>query len=746
MRTVRLPGTAAVATWATLLLAAFAGIARADDCLPLGGTVVGAECQIGTDELKCGLFNLTRTLHIVGAGKIQAGDCGLEIDITGNLILDGATGSQAKPRIVSPVQGSPVAGGLTVMASGNIELRGNGTGSGGAVVSSRETTCQPPPADDSSRWAVPGSVILVAGGDIVLERGSAVLATSTCSMGEIALLARGSIVIDGTISMEGPRVLSKATGGPVTVTAGADLLLGDEGSVRSDTDTHGPNRVHLEAVDLVIHGEVASTSGGDRPSGDVPGGCAGGQRSDKPADSRACVELVAQGTLTVDRSAHAASVRADVGTRGTQGVGWISLHGGGDIAVLGGDESAGDAGFVLRANGSNALPHGGRVILKSRDGGIVTSGLAIQANGEASTGTGGWLTIQSGGSGAGNGLIDLTDATIEARGAAGGTGAAGGLIEIRSYNDVVRGSAAASLDASGGAGRTDGSVTVQGCATTPPAVDFDGTVAPSATVVAPACGGTPSRPGYLALGPGRITGTINATDPPFSNFIAFLDANGDDLRQPGERFVTTDATSKFVFTTLRDSSYRVCVAPKLLQFKTTGATVPTCRTANVAAPTHAASVSFDSILVAPDAPCVGAGKCTGTIRLKPTHVDMLELKGTLVFGSPFDPRYEKLTVKLSTIANPSATLHNRALSSGKCLGSSKTCTFSDANAKTQGGFGLVRFTTSSNSTNEVGYTIQTYADLHAAQASMSVSIELGDDKFLTTKPWKKTSSTTWVMK
>lgn len=705
--------------------------ATEDDCALLGGALVGAECQIASDQSKCGVFWLKETLHVLGEGNLEVG-CDLEVDVTGDIVLDAGQGKKAQPRIVSPAKGSNGAGGITLFASGDIVLRGKGNASGGAAISSVETVCN---ATNTVPSAVgpPATITLVAGGGLVVERGASVTASTKCALRAMTLSTLGGMTIDGSLVMQGARgVRGTKTGGPLTLTAGGDVLIDDHAVVQSVSATSGANRVHVEGNDVVVHGDVASIASGDQPPGDIPGGCAGTQRADKPADARACVEVVSQQTATIDGSSpHAGVLRGEVGDSGSQGTAWVSIHALHDIAITGG------AGYAVRVNGTKTVPHGGRVILKSVGGGIVASGRAMQANALGTNGSGGIVFPQAGGAGK---AVDFADASVQAIGGSSGTG---GTIDARSFNGSVLGSAASILDATGG---TPGLIRLQGCAGATPAIAFDGTASPAPTLLDSQCGGTPSVPDYIPFGAGHIGGSINL---PIPDLLVFLDEDGDEFLTPGERFIESTASTLFSFANLADGTYHVCVAAKTISSEVELVGHGACATATLTPEARDLTITLSPTTVTNSAEldCKQGATCSASIAKKQTNYLFTQSGSFTPQGTnkAYNPHTDTFAMKLIRPSD-GTLLFDVLFHAGQCVGTSTNCTYKDASAKTAsvntdgqiGHLGLAHLRVLKDLT--IAIDIQVYGDLSAAGGVLDTQMDLGINRYREGHNWTPTKS------
>ena len=107
---------------------------------------------------------------------------------------------------------------------------------------------------------------------------------------------------------------TKGRGGPITIDACCDLVIGDTGKVISQGRDPGADLVHLQACIVEIFGLVASTGPGHEA---VRGNLCNVNRPGKPANSGACVEIWAGTTLLIDSTGvHNGEVNADTAQAG----------------------------------------------------------------------------------------------------------------------------------------------------------------------------------------------------------------------------------------------------------------------------------------------------------------------------------------------------------------------------------------------------------------------------------------------
>ncbi len=371
---------------------------------------------------------------------------------------------------------------ITITAGGNVTLHGPSGSHPGAEISASKISG----AGDSGQA---GDITITAGGSVLLEPGSLIAADSTGSAGKIVMTAGGNADIDGTVesasTLSGTGAKQAPGGGPITIVAHCDLEISDAGVVSSRGRDPGADLVHLEGCNVNILGLVESTGPGHVVPNSPSNHCDSAFRPGKPSNSTACVECWAGNSLTIDRTAHG-EVNADTAQSGGHQIAWIDLFAAGDITIIGGTGT----NYAVHANEFVSTSDGGLITVKSTKGGVLTTNSAIQANGAfgaATGGAGGSVTVQA------SNDVNLTSASIQAKGDVTGGGAAGGHIANRSFNGQVTGSLPGELNASGGPPL--GTVTNQGCT----AVTYTGTSTPTAVVAPLACGGAPSVPSYVQL-------------------------------------------------------------------------------------------------------------------------------------------------------------------------------------------------------------------------------------------------------
>ena len=406
-----------------------ASTAYADDCLALGGNpaFLPAECRIdaaktASDAAHGGPFTISEPLRITGAGSILVpatpGGNALTLNIAGGLTIDLPTGAGGGRISGDVTTATGIGATISIEATGNIVI--HGSGASGARITSNQTA-------GSCSGGRGGNISLSANGSLIAEAGSAITSTSICGMGEIIIVADVAVTLKGVVSSDS----SIGRGGPVSVSAGCTLAVASTGRVTSQGKDPGADLVHLQGgCDVLIQGKVESTGPGHvRPPANR---CHAPDRSDKPDNASACVEIWSGGTLTIDSTGVLkGEINADTAqSGGTLCCAWIDLFALGDIKIKG--DTAGV--FAVHANQMSVnTSFGGHITVKSTGGNVTATGLAIQANATQAGGTGGAVTIEA------KRNVTLDEAQILAKGdsAAGGGFGTGGTVGVRAFTGTL---------------------------------------------------------------------------------------------------------------------------------------------------------------------------------------------------------------------------------------------------------------------------------------------------------------------
>ena len=403
-----------------------------------------------------GIFTVDGNLLLKNGGSITCNDpispvnedaCPIKINLTGSMEMLAGSSIFAENRI-----GGGSGGNIEIIARGNITLRGSNDSVLGAIISSSKIA-------GAGDTGTAGNITMNAtssASDIIIEDGSKVIADARGKAGTITMASNHFIVINGLVSSNGTTTAGK--GGPITIDAGCDVRLSDEGVVSSRGTDPGAELVHLEAgCQVAIFGLVQSTGSGHqtgiaRRCFDADGsGPNLPNRPDKPASSTTCVEIWAGDNLTIDNSgSRNGEISADVGlSGGASGRGWIDLYSRENVTIIS-DENSGlydcddrVTDFAVHANHCLGNGKGGLINVKSTENTISATGSVIQADNLPSGGAGGDINIES----ARNILIDSSN--LFARGdfnQAGGYGLGGkiganttigGVPGIRSFNGLI---------------------------------------------------------------------------------------------------------------------------------------------------------------------------------------------------------------------------------------------------------------------------------------------------------------------
>jgi uncharacterized repeat protein (TIGR01451 family) len=465
---------------------------------------------------------------VIEARNIRNGGNGGIISITvgGDLSMAATSGSNPGARIDNSAGGASnnnAGASLTLIVGGNMEMGSgsiikgesvqNGSGTNiritvGGDLTLRGTSVGPPPVGALISSSVPGGSggnagsITINVGDctttpptsaIVVEPGAVIKANSNKgAAGAIVMNACYAMDMDGLVESASGRSGTGATqgpgGGPITLDAGCELIITDDGVVSSRGNDPGADLVHLEACDVVIYGRVESTGSGHAVPNSPKNHLNNTYRPDKPTSSTAGVEVWA-GTILIDRTGtHKGEINADLCCGGgTQGTSWIDLFASGDITIIG----ASSGNFAVHANENMGTggtgSQGGIVTVKSTTGKITASGLALQANGLGGGGDGGTILVEA------TLDVDLSSGKLEAKGSTGGTGPHGGTINIRSFNEDIVSDDSSILDVTGNP-TPDGVVVLTACLTIgfPPGSVIPAAITPTKNILV--CGGAPELP------------------------------------------------------------------------------------------------------------------------------------------------------------------------------------------------------------------------------------------------------------
>lgn len=494
--------------------------ASADDCVALGGALNAGECQISGNQIKSNAnclggvsCQLDETLHFLNPSSLTISPIatGLTLNITGDFIMEPGS------KINGDVATSATAAKITVNATGNVTLK-QGVGlTPGAIITASQ------PSGSCTASAKAGKITLNADvdgnftGDVDIQGSSsagpddrAKVLANGCSGGEI-IITGVKINNDGLVESVG-RVSGIGAnqipgGGPITIDAACELTISDTGKVSSRGVDPGADLVHLEGGCTVeINGLVESTGIGHAVPTSPRNRCNSTFRPDKPANSTACVEVWAGGSLTINSLApHNGEINANTGgPGGSNGTGWIDLFARGDIGIIGFATTVGPTAtkWTVHANGlANTNDVGGLIDVESTEGEVSANGRALQANATGSGGKGGTINVEA------KLDVDVQGGLAQAKGATSGGAPAGGKITAQSWGTApatgsIVSDANSKLDVTGGLAAnpaTLGAITLTACGTIgfPPGVTAPAAVTPAKTTGV--CGGNPQLSSYVVL-------------------------------------------------------------------------------------------------------------------------------------------------------------------------------------------------------------------------------------------------------
>ncbi len=328
---------AMVVVAAVVLAVGMPGQASALTCTAVGGVDVAGDCTISTPITAFCPFVLTvpaGDLLITSTGSVNCNDSGvppngaspITITVSGDMEMQAGSVIRA-----DNTNDGGNGGTITLTVGGNFTMRGANGGSPGAVISSSKTGPGTGGAGDirikvGNVTVNPDDLTIecatTPSGDILLENGAKVLANAVGEAGSIKMFAGRNATISGLVSSEGTG--GDGRGGPITIDACCDLVVGDTGKVISKGADPGADLVHLQGCVVNIFGLVASTGPGHEPPF---ANLCNANRPGKPADSGACVEIWAGTTLLIDSTGtHKGQVNADTALLGgTQGSSWVDL-------------------------------------------------------------------------------------------------------------------------------------------------------------------------------------------------------------------------------------------------------------------------------------------------------------------------------------------------------------------------------------------------------------------------------------
>jgi hypothetical protein len=482
--------TAALVVAATALVLLSTGRAEADQCTSIGGVVAAGVCTVnspGPAAAISGTLTVDEDVLVKAGATIKVDPAGVVLNVNGNFTME------AGSVVDGSISGAGHGADITINASGDIKLLG---GSPGAEIIADQNagTCN----SSSSRG---GNITLIAQGNVTTENGSEITTVSPCGKGEIFI--KGVVLnLDGLALSQG--TTTKGRGGPITAQASCSLTVSPTGQLISQGRDPGADLVHVEGgCDVKILGLVASFGPGHTGL-TTPNRCVPPNRPDKPANSRACVEIWAGDSLLIDATGNNnGEIEADTAqSGGIEGRGWIDIFARGPITISG--DTA--APFAVHADQFLTNGRGGLITIKSITDAITMTGLAVQGSDTASGGRGSrgdpftspipGIVIEA------KLDVSMLGAEVEARGANTGGSPRGGVVSIRSFSGSILANASSLIDVTGRV-PADGAVFLTACTNIqfPPGQVTPATV--SVTKSTGTCTGSPLLPLEVVSGDGK---------------------------------------------------------------------------------------------------------------------------------------------------------------------------------------------------------------------------------------------------
>ncbi len=496
-----------------VLFSAFSAFAYADDCVALGGSIVGAECQISSNVNKVGSYTIDETLHILAGKTINASNdtnIGIDLTIDGNLLMDlgsriyandelGVPNEDASP-ITLDVQGDLEMNDKSGIFAENIRSGGDGgnigieTGGNILMKSGSNISSSDKAGGNPGGQPVAGNITITSGGNFVAETNT-VIATANAAgkAGHIRIEADGTVNIDGLVSV-GPStdvLSSKLTGfilargktknkaRTITIISNSQdepgVTIGTNAILVSQGEDPGVDKILLQGCGIDVNGLVGTVAQkshlNDSSGVSVPG----------IITLRSGTTININGQDLGDVGSAQARIRADDITGEKPKLRRVDLFANGKITVNG--ALSGDV-FTVTSNGGSATNQfGGTISAISLQDAILSSALAFQAKAFSESGgsDGGRINLSAKTS------VDIDTTSISAFGNNPSNGF-GGKIDAKSYSSDISwfsGMGDVRPTGDGVADANRGTVNLTACTV----VDVLGTLFPSS--------GNPTVPGIL---------------------------------------------------------------------------------------------------------------------------------------------------------------------------------------------------------------------------------------------------------
>ena len=590
----------------------FAGKASAVGNCPFG-TETATECLVtGAVTASSGTSTFLKTLHVSGAGHIDASNAGaggVLFDVTGDLLMDNGAVIEADDDNVA--SNNTGAADIAIKVSGNADLAVNSRISGenntqagrggnisltvagdmamhgtagvgtcsdtsqGALISSRrDGSGDFQPQSGDIRITV-GNLGVPPTGTFTEERCATVDAGSSIhSAGDIFISAGKTGQIEGNVLSESDQTGAGNLpgGGMIRIDAGCVLTETDSGVISSKGLDPGADLVHLSGCDVNVKGIVQSTSPGGGHEPGVANNCnldpALHPQLNGATAYAACIEIWGK-NVTIDSTTLGSKDGANADGIRAPDRAWVDVFAANNISITG-SQNASDP-YAVHANACDTN-NAGQAPCSNSFGGLLTvkanndvnlTGRALQATALALGGNGGNVFVHAGNN------VAFTNGSIDATAHTGSSNDAGGTVEVKAFNGGVTGTG--SIQARGDGLANPGSTDLISCA----AVTFAGTIDPAEGNVGNntgTCGGAPSIPstvsGYIVFHP-EIWEACNRP----ASFSISGTKHKDTLQGAGlpgwtinlynssnaqVAFTTTDASGQYVFNNLPAGTYKVC--------------------------------------------------------------------------------------------------------------------------------------------------------------------------------------------
>lgn len=414
------------------------------------------------DGSKNGIFTINGDLTIANGGSITCNDpsspsdnsaCPIKINVSQNFTIESGGAVLAENN-----NGGGSGGKIEITAGGAFLLKGPAGSSAAAKISSARTTTVGSGAG--------GDITINSTGNINFEAGTIVSSANQGGgkAGDISILAQKPMNFDGLISA-GPNntilptkltgfVLengdTKQRGGKINISCVhgevPGITVGTTGIIVSQGQDPASDTITIDTCGMNVYGLIASVS----------------KKSNASIGNSPKVIIKSSDAILVDgrdlgvSGTRQGRIRADYVIGEDHIPNELDIYAKKNISILG--PSTGQI-FVLSSNGGDATNQkGGTINLISTENKVQFSGLAAEADALPATGSiGGAINIDA------KLDIDLSSATLVARGSTSGGAPDGGNVSIRSYSGNILSNASSAIDVTGGTVSQKGSVSLSAC-------------------------------------------------------------------------------------------------------------------------------------------------------------------------------------------------------------------------------------------------------------------------------------------